>query len=623
MALSHWPLRVACAAVALSGCNGESPMTPGPTASTVRNWTAVAAPLGGSPSSVLVHSSGAFLVGTEDEGVYRGSPESGWLALATHRTTPRVEAMIEGAEGAVITASFAGLFRSADVGATWSKVGPEDQSYLALARRDGEMLAGSFRSGILSSDDGGRTWQPKGASLPGPILALATTQDRVYAGTYNGVFTSADDCQSWELILSLGLANALFAEGDLILAGSRFGGLYRSIDRGGTWTSLGDGFAPFPGAFPQGIARLSDGHLVLWMDFAVFVSSDDGGTWVRESWPPRDRISQVTPAGETILVASEDGLWAWTPTTGWALAGLHPLAVSAALRIDGEVYVGAWKQLSGGLYEWRSGALQPVALRDMAIRDLTALPSGTVLAAASSLEEPGLGGLFRKEGPGDVWIPVVPRGADFLSLVRLSGGELIAGSGPSAPLSPEGSFAQAFRSSTDGITWEPWSEGLSDAGIVAILELEGSTGTVAYALGETADGSRTILWRSRDGPAWRVARLPADVDLSRSAWTAVSDGSLLTAAKPEGLVRASVDGTSVEREPGPFAGATVESLAWDGIQLYAGTSNGLWVRSHEGEWAAVSAVPTDAQILRIRLAGRDLVVMTVAHGVFFGEASQR
>lgn len=608
--------------MAVVGCE-RSPAASQPPSTGGRSWTSVPAPLGGSASTILVLGSGTVLVGTEDEGVFRGSPEAGWEALPDHRATPRVEALVEAPGGAVLSASFAGLFRSDDLGASWDQVGPADESYLSLAASDGVLLAGSFSSGVLRSADDGRTWSPLPGSPFGPILSLAITPGRIYAGTYGGVHRSLDGGETWSVVRGLGYVNALFADGALVLAGSRFGGLFRSGDSGTSWTSLDAAFPPFPGAFPGGIARLPDGGLVLWMDFAVFVSRDEGLTWTREAWPQTDRISHVAARADGLLVAGEDGLWAWDPGTPWRIAGLRGLSVSSAVRAEDEILGGAWTQLSGGLYRFQPGNARPIALRDQYVRDLILTPTGSVIAAASSLEEPGLGGLFRRGVGEDVWWPSAPRGADFLALAETPAGVLVAGTGPSNPLDPAGSFAEAFRSTDDGASWQPWSDGLAQATVESVLALDVSPTGDVYALADTRTGDRRILKRPAAGGMWRTLPLPADADLSRSAWAVTADGSVVTAARPDGLVRTTDDGSSWEREPGPFSGATIDGLARDGARLYAGTTSGLWARSDAAGWQRVDAVPADAHVIRVTLSGSDVVAITLDHGVFFGEVTVR
>lgn len=153
----------------------------------------------------------------------------------------------------------AGLFRSGDGGATWTRL------YSPTAGVDWESLGISpnflrdrlmFASGprpqtFLRSADGGASWHPSDSGLPSGLFwagALAISpdfpRDRViFLGTDRGVFRSEDGGLTWRLagvglpqvnVLALALSPD-FASDRMIFAGLADRGLYVSTDGGQSW----------------------------------------------------------------------------------------------------------------------------------------------------------------------------------------------------------------------------------------------------------------------------------------------------------------------------------------------------------------------------------------------------
>jgi photosystem II stability/assembly factor-like uncharacterized protein len=137
-----------------------------------------------------------------------------------------------------------GLYRSTDAGASFELLTKEvggDVFALAVTR-DGRILAGDTRRGLLSSSDGGQTWR---ALFESPVLGLAVNPKQPQRILAAGQVTqlSTDGGRRWKLVLALneGMGPVAWSEGDpriAYLVGFDKT-LYRSSDGGENWKPVG------------------------------------------------------------------------------------------------------------------------------------------------------------------------------------------------------------------------------------------------------------------------------------------------------------------------------------------------------------------------------------------------
>jgi photosystem II stability/assembly factor-like uncharacterized protein len=193
-------------------------------------------------------------------------------------------------------ASRGSLYLTRDEGATWNAVNhwplsaaaSVSDTLFAAINQDGQTGLGVWRS-----VDEGQTWQPASFGLTDlAITRLAVSPDfardgTLYALSKRGIFRSTDRGATWTpladrfapLLKDLTVSfNALalspdFARDNTLLAGHS-SGLWRSTDRGETWTSIDGG----PAA--TRFAYAGDGLLVFAVDYGGVQRSTDGGvTW--------------------------------------------------------------------------------------------------------------------------------------------------------------------------------------------------------------------------------------------------------------------------------------------------------------------------------------------------------
>lgn len=133
-----------------------------------------------------------------------------------------------------------GLWETTDFGAHWTMVRGDNVLY-PLAVRNGQTtrLIGVDSSGLVASEDGGRTWTALARPETYPLTALTGTPDGkvLLAGSPDALFRSNDGGRSWAKTAYVGsvFAAATNSTGQTIAVVSQETAFYRSNDGGASW----------------------------------------------------------------------------------------------------------------------------------------------------------------------------------------------------------------------------------------------------------------------------------------------------------------------------------------------------------------------------------------------------
>ncbi len=242
----------------------------------------------------------------------------------------------------------------------------------------------------------------------------------------------------------------------VVLAGTYFGGLYRSIDWGFSWKAVNVPFSArsvFALAFdPSGIGRVYAG---IYQD-GVWRSDDSGQSWVRIVSGLTDLDVQalaVDPAQTHRVLAataqagvflSQDGGAQWAPIA--ALAGVRSRAIAFDARQPSNVYLGTVGQ---GVYRSLDGGLSwaPLGLNLGTVTSLSFDATGNLYAATE-------GGVFQLKAGASSWTDL------SFNLPKLPVAHVLAH--PSVPnflfvATVYGVYALANWDSTP--TWFQWTTG--------------------------------------------------------------------------------------------------------------------------------------------------------------------
>jgi photosystem II stability/assembly factor-like uncharacterized protein len=515
-----------------------------------RNWSATGP--GAGPRAVYAlaqDGSGVLYLGGEGAAVLRSMDDGlSWQALSalsaggailSLAVSPSADWLLAGTDGA-------GLFSSRDQGASWQRVDAAGDTFVSSIVLQpggkppcdgaGGCVLARTRSGLLATLDGGRTWRMVEAGWDGrvdavaisgssPAWVLATDRGQLYRSV-NG-----ERWVSWGE--GIGRRGAVFflasdpRRPDRLFAGTE-NGLYFSADGGLRWQAFPGGpGAPSANALAQG----ADGLLYLANLDGVYASPDGGSTWERRSQglPPVPILAvAVAPSAPNVVYAgangaglfrSDDRGLTWEATS-WDGASVPGIAVDAAdsNRVFFRVaFERVYSSADGGKSVQASwtGFTPFTEVMSLAI---DARQSNRLIAGGTDM-------LFRSLDGGASWQPVAPElnGQTVFTVLfdGAAGDRLLAGA-------TNGIYA----SGDGGGSWQRWGTGLEDITVTALAR-DPILRNRLYA-GARHGG----VYRSDDGgQTWRPAGLEG---LSVDALLVSSDGRWLYAATPGGFFHAEV-----------------------------------------------------------------------------------
>jgi len=224
---------------------------------------------GPSIMALAVNSSDhVFAVG--NQGVYRTTDNgNSWENVSIGLPSGSVNSIAINSSGRIFIGFYGQMiYRSDDNGQSWERLEnglSSNTVYGALAiNSSGHIFAGTNGSCVYRSTDNGDNWQQLCSGLPSAkVWALAIdSEDRIFAGTGNGICVSTDNGDSWTPVTSttneFEINDMAINSVDHIFATNNYGGIWRSIDHGTTWENLTD---PVNGVVSWGLGVNSTDYL--------------------------------------------------------------------------------------------------------------------------------------------------------------------------------------------------------------------------------------------------------------------------------------------------------------------------------------------------------------------------
>ena len=379
-----------------------------------------------------------------------------------------------------------GLFTSRDGGQTWSSA--NDHLGLLPIRRifaenSAAVIAETGQAPNLvwfETEDGGQTWRDRKGDVDtiSPVsTSIALSENRMVSWASGQVLLSEDGGKTWQdrspanhvrVLTFIATPNSSW------LAGAEHEGLFQSRDDGRTWQSLDL-------AAVSGDNLLRDGQaLILETELGWFRSDDEAASWAKI--PQTESLSAFSIRASGAWIALQNGQTLVTSEDQggqWRVLGTFSFQSTALTEYQQQLYLGT---ADGGLYRTDGHTTTPLleATSGIAVREIHPVDHGLLVVWQD-------GHLTRSEDAGQTWSRVTTpfREAEHVwvtrhgvALVRTSRG--------------------LHRSQDGGITWEAaqttWYDALEVHQVV-----EAPDGTL-YAV-----NART-RWQSVNGGAtWSIA----------------------------------------------------------------------------------------------------------------------
>ncbi len=324
-------------------------------------------------------------------------------------------------------------------------------------------------------------------------------------------------------------------------------------------------------AWVEALAWKSGGYLFAGAEPGLFMSTDDGSTWVKlGSHPPSADVQSITVAPDgTIYTANWEspagGLQRSTDNGAhWSSLGLG--AVSAvAWNSRGYLFAGSLDGIDRSTDDGASWTRMNAGLQNPYVYSVCVGPDDVVYAGTLG------GGVYRSTDDAVSWAYVGPAQATIMACIVLPDSSLLIG---------DRDGTGVYRSFDDGDHWQGANTGLGNR-FIRRFELA--------ATGELYVGTRDGVFRSLDsGGTWSAAN-SGMAGMWVRGLTTNDRGEVFAGGSRTGIYRSTNGGQDWQQVNTGLTGVVRALLADGEARVYAGSGNQVFVSADGGgSWTSKS-----------------------------------
>ncbi len=567
-------------------------------------WTQTNGPNGASVRALCASGSN-FFAGTSGGVYFTTNNGTNWVL----KGLAHVDVNALAVSGSTLYAAGAGVYRSPDLGATWTEVntGLTNTDVRSLCIKDSYVFAGTAAGVFRASLSGGSWTSVSSTALSGEmVFSLTASGNFVVAGTMRGgIYRTNDYGATWKKTNS-GLTNlsvrALYrsSSGSYLYAGGE-GGVHRSTNNGKDWTAMNNGlWSSAWNAIPivQGLSGTGAKVYAATYNGGVYYSSDRAANWNTTTLQQGSTHSVAVISSNVLAGTHNNGVHrtanngsTWTAVNN----GFRASAISALASYGTNLYAGGFtppvvsKSTDEGATWAATLPNQPRAL----------LAKGTSVFAGTVGQ-----GLYRSLDNGATWSQASTGGNGYFTALIAKGTYLFAGSPNPSVLSMRG----IYRSGDNGATWSQVNNGLTYKRVYAFAV----GGTNLFA--GTSDGG--VFISADDGGTWTQSN--SGLTNTNVIALAASGTNLFAGTYGGGVFFSGNSGASWTAVNSGLTNLYISSFAVYGSNVFVGTQGGIFVTADNGtNWTSVSTgLSGSTSIGALEIMGTTLFAGTGGTGVW-------
>lgn len=463
-----------------------------------------------------------------------------------------------------------GTWCSTDSGASWSSVsnGAAGLQAYSIAVIGNDMYEILSATQLVHSSDAGTTWSKLSTNLVSNYVSITSAGSNLLLSTQQGLYRSMDKGATWTMpdAAPSGYVEYLTADSNIVFAGSMFA-IFMSTDFGAHWSPWDTGYATYSTRM-FGVWR-SKTTIFIATDQGICGSLDNGRTWLPSFtfWADGWNIASVARIGSTMFVTAarnsysnyeklcivssrDDGATWQADSTSFCSPGVTVLYNFHNIFIAGTYGGGIYRSLDTGR-SWKESNDGMMSAEVMTL----ASANNTVLAGCG-------GSLQRSTDKGATWHTSIH---DF-NAYELFVNRFVKHSSYLFAAT----YAGVYRSSNNGTTWNSLADSMPGYGYSYLTTL----GNCLFA-----GGSSALMMSTDDGLNWTWTGTYAP-SFGGTALLAISDKIIMG-----GQGGASISSDTFKTWLPLFIGrwnGTVHDFEYSNGNAVAATDSGVFVSPDSG-----------------------------------------